>query len=61
MHNVILAGKLKKNARRKKKNVSMSEGDVLKIHAMSPICSQVEETNAAHASIISSSLEYART
>ena len=61
MHNAILAGKLQKNAHRKKKNAIMSEGDVIKMHSRSPICSQVEETNAGHASIISSSLKYAHT
>ena len=61
MHNAILAGKLKKNAHKKKKNASMSVGDVTKMHARSPICPHVEETNVGQASIISSNLKYACT
>ena len=45
MHNEILAGKIQKNAHRQKKNASMSEGDVIKMHARSPIFPQVEEKN----------------
>ena len=42
MHNAILAGNLQNNACRKKKNSRMSEGDVIKMHAGSPIFPQVE-------------------
>ena len=61
MHNAILTVKLQKNAHKKKKNASMSEGDVIKMHTRSPICLQVEETNVGQASIISSILKYPRT
>ena len=61
MHNAILVRKLQKNARRPKKNDSMSEGDVIKMHAGSPIFPHVEKTNSKQASIISSSLKYAGT
>ena len=61
MHNAILSRKLQKNAHRKKKNVSMSKGDVIEMHARSPICPHVEETNVGQASIISSNLKYACT
>ena len=46
MYNAILAGNIQKNAHRKKKNARMSEGYVIKTHAGSPICPQVEDTNA---------------
>ena len=53
MHNAILVRKIQKNAHKKNKNPNMSEGDVIKMHAGSPICPQVEESNTGHASIIS--------
>ena len=61
MHIAILAGKIQTNACRKKINVHMSEGDVIKMHAGSLICLEVEETNDSHASTISSRLKYAHT
>ena len=61
MNNAILVGKLQKNAHKKKKNSSMSEGDAIKIHTRSPICPQFEERNVIQASIIPSSLKYSLT